>query len=117
MGLFWYYFVRRMLCRIVGHPGVYRQWEWYANNPMWVERTDAWSCIRCEADIPTPPTTLPHYKVARPTLTADMIDHVNEVIEEHGPFAVRLRGGDPTTKRGVVPLESSENEHGQDESL
>jgi len=90
---------RRWQCGILGHPGVFREWEWKPAVPQWKEREDAWTCIRCQSEFPSIPLGATSYIVARPVMDNNLIPHINEAVETYGEQAVRIRGGDPETRR------------------
>lgn len=83
--------IARLRCRVFGHPGVYRQWEWTAMRPEWRERSDAWTCVHCMADIVDVERSMPRYHMKRPVMDPDMIDILNHAIEKYGVENVRLR--------------------------
>lgn len=108
----------RVWCWLVGHAGVYRQWEWSSTKPTWTERTDAWTCIRCDADIETPDPRLPRYAADRPYLTPDIIAMVNRAEDTYEGAQIRIRGGNAILNRPyTAPTSSSESHDGQDASL
>lgn len=86
-------------CLISGHPGVFREWEWQASHPQWKEREDMWTCIRCGKELLTIPDNATSYIVARPHMDGTIIDYVNHAIEQHGTDRVRIRAGDPITRK------------------
>lgn len=81
----------KLCCRIAGHPGVCREWEWLGTRPRWEERTDAWTCIRCQTDIPNPDSTLPRYATNRPHMPMEMVEMINASVDKFGPERVRIR--------------------------
>lgn len=85
----------RLRCRVFGHTGVFRQWEWKPTHPQWKERTDAWTCVRCGEDVLTGAETLPQFHAPRPYLSPEVIEYVNLAITEYGDEAVRIRAGEP----------------------
>jgi hypothetical protein len=90
---------RWLQCRVTGHPGVFRQWEWKPAAPQWREREDAWTCIRCDAEFPSIPLGATSYIVARPYMDATVITQINRAVESYGDQAVRVRAGDPNTRQ------------------
>jgi hypothetical protein len=90
---------KRCQCFVYGHPGVFREWEWRPTTAHWREREDAWTCIRCERDIVTPPPSIPTYIVARPYMDTRVIELVNACSDEYGVDRLRVRGGDPSTRQ------------------
>lgn len=92
-------FLNRVHCALRGHPGAYREWEWNPLYPQWQERTDVWNCIRCEIELLTIPPTMPTYIVDRPHLDANVVDFINDTIDNFGENRVRVRAGDPITRR------------------
>lgn len=90
---------RRVQCRMTGHPGVFREWEWKPTRPQWQERDDAWICVRCGTELPAIPLGATTYLVARPVLDAGVITQINQAVEAYGPDAVRIRAGDPATRQ------------------
>lgn len=91
-------FFRYLQCMLFGHSGVFREWEWKPTAPQWQERQDAWTCIRCRAELSEIPSGKPSYMVARPILDATVIEHINKVVDEYGESSVRIRSGDPSTR-------------------
>lgn len=89
----------RLYCRIMGHPGVFREWEWKPTQPQWQERQDAWTCIQCQSEFPSVPLGATSYIVSRPIMDTNFIDHVNDAVEAYGEHAVRIRAGDPQTRQ------------------
>jgi len=91
--------LQRLQCKIFGHPGVFREWEWKANHPQWKEREDAWTCIRCLSELEQLPLGVLSYFVSRPLMDRGVIDRINAAIEMYGANAVRVRAGDPKTRQ------------------
>lgn len=91
--------LRRLQCRLFGHPGVFREWEWRPTSPEWKERDDAWTCIRCRGEMSEVPAGSTSYLVARPALVPSLIGHVNTMVERFGVERIRIRGGDVESRR------------------
>lgn len=89
-------FFRHLQCMLFGHPGVFREWEWKPTAPLWKERQDAWTCIRCQSELIDIPVGKPSYMVTRPIMNATIIEHINKAVDEHGASSVRIRSGDPS---------------------
>lgn len=96
--IFQQWFVK-LLCRLFGHPGVFRQWEWLPTAPQWKLRVDAWTCIRCESDVMEVASNTICYVVDRPQLDSPAVDLINRTIDSAGIDHVRVRAGDPNTRR------------------
>lgn len=90
---------QRWYCRMTGHPGVFREWEWKPTHPQWRERQDAWTCIRCRAEVPSVPLGSIEYFVARPLMDSRLIDQINHAVEQYGTESVRIRAGNPDTRQ------------------
>lgn len=80
----------RFLCFLVGHPGIVRQWEWISTNPQWIERQDAWMCIRCGKEFITDIPNVAKYRSARPHMDQHLVAFVNRAIDaSDNPIRVR----------------------------
>lgn len=89
-------YLTRLWCKLFGHPGVYRQWEWSGLRPHWQERSDAWTCARCGMDVSAVDTAhrrVRWYRMARPVMSPDVVEQVNQAIEQFGVEFVRIRAG------------------------
>lgn len=95
-------FWSRLRCRISGHPGVFRRWEWRLSAPGWKEVTDQWTCIRCEQEMLDIPSTMPRYRVRRPFMDASLVDWINRTVEHTEQTGrtldMRVLAGDPSTR-------------------
>lgn len=100
-------FFRRLQCRVLGHPGVFREWEWKPSQPQWTEREDAWTCVRCLSELSQIPLGATSYLVARPIMEPGVIAQINAAVDTHGAHAVRVRAGDPETRQPRLDSRSS----------
>lgn len=55
----------RLGCKLFGHLGLVRQWEWRKSTNMWSQRP-IWTCVRCQHDIENPPVGVQLYAMMRP---------------------------------------------------
>jgi hypothetical protein len=88
--------LRRMYCRVFGHSGFYREWEWSGRYPAWKERDDAWTCIRCHREVSSPREGAMLYRVPRPVLDPKVVEIINTLTdtEQIEPERIRIRAGD-----------------------
>lgn len=100
-----WYWGKCLLCFILGHAGVVREWQFDGlETPLWHPR-DEWTCVRCHRVVETRKPSTPRWAAPRPQVSDMMQDSLDEIAKAGGMIRVRVDGTKNLVNMGTDPTQ------------